>query len=119
MSWLRSPAWCAATEFEYADFDYSTPAGIEEQLAHQGSSRFGSFVRSITQSGYMRDDTQTVVERDGVEYVTYSKKSLPPLELEYSKANIQEDVRELDESSLENLPVGIDGSTYQWVDLEW
>ena len=107
-----------STEFDYADFDYSIPTGIEEQLAHQGSSRFGSFVRSITQSGYVRDHTQSVVERDGVEYVTYFKKSLPPLQLEYTRTTIQEDVRELDESSLENLPVGLDGSNYQWVDLD-
>lgn len=111
------PYLVRSTEIEYADFDYSVPSSIEEELAHQGSSRFGSFVRSITQSGFVRDDTQAVLERDGVEYVTYLRKSLPPLELEYSKAKIQEDVRELDEASLENLPVGLDGSTYQWVDL--
>jgi RHS repeat-associated protein len=112
------PYLVRSTEFEYADFDYSLATNIEEELAHQGSSRFGSFVRSITQSGFVRDDAQALVKRDGVEYATYLKKSLPPLELEYSKANIQEDVRELDESSLENLPVGLDGSTYQWVDLD-
>jgi RHS repeat-associated protein len=112
------PYLVSSTEFEYADFDYSLATRIEEQLAHQGSSRFGSFVRSITQSGFVRDDTQGVVVRDGVEYVVCLKKSLPPLEFEYSKANIQEDVRELDEDNLENLPAGIDGSTYQWVDLD-
>jgi RHS repeat-associated protein len=114
----QQPYLARSTEFEYADFDYSAPASIEMQLAHQGSSRFGSFVRSITQSGYLRDDTQPAVQRDGVEYVTYTKKSLPPLEFEYSKAKIQEDVHELDAGSLEGLPVGLDGSTYQWVDLD-
>jgi RHS repeat-associated protein len=112
------PYLVRSTEFEYADFDYSQPAEIETQLAHQGSSRFGSFIRSITQSGFARDHTQALIERDGVVYAPYSKKSLPPLELEYSKANIQEDIRELDEVSLENLPMGLDGSTYQWVDLD-
>lgn len=112
------PYLVRSTEFEYSDFDYSTGGEIEEQLAHQGSSRFGSFVRSITQAGYIRDDSKAMVERDGVQYVAYSKKSLPPVEFAYSKAIIQEDVRELDEDSLENVPVGIDGSTYQWVDLE-
>jgi RHS repeat-associated protein len=113
-----NPCLVRSTQLEYADFDYSTPAGIAEQLTHQGSSRFGSFVRSITQSGYTRDDSKAVVDRNGVQYVTYSKKSLPPLEFAYSQAIIQEDVRELDDRSLENLPVGIDGGTYQWVDLE-
>jgi len=100
------PYLVRSTEFEYSDLDYSTAGGIEEQLAHQGSSRFGSFIRSITQSGYTRDENQPVLERDGVEYATYSKKSLPPLEFSYTKAIIQEEVHELDEDSLENLPVG-------------
>lgn len=112
------PYLVRCSEFDYADFDYSLPAKIEEQLAHAGSTRFGSFVRSITQSGFVRDETQPVVERDGVEYLTYLKKSLPPLEFEYSRATIQDEVRELDEPSLENLPAGFDGSTYQWVDLD-
>ena len=42
--------------------------------------------------------------------LVYIKKSLPPLEFEYSKARIQDEVQELDESSRENLPVGIDVS---------
>ncbi len=111
------PYLVRSTEFDYFDFDYSSPSTIEDQLAHQGSTRFASFARSITQSGFVRDNRPLVV-RNGVEYATYLKKSLPPLEFEYSKAQIQQDVRELDESSLENLPVGLDGSSYQWVDLD-
>ena len=84
----------------------------------QGSTRFASFIRSVTQSGYVRDDSQPMLERDGVSYVIYRKKSLPPLEFEYSKATIQDDIRELDDESLENLPIGLDGTTYQWVDLD-
>src|SRR5581483_2686828 len=56
--------------------------------------------------------------RNGVSYVTYFKKSLPPLVFEYSKALIQENIRELDADSLENLPVGLDGTRYQWIDLD-
>jgi len=33
-------------------------------------------------------------------------------------AQIQEEVREVDAESLENLPLGLDGSLYQWVDLD-
>ena len=66
-----------------------------------------SFITSVTQSGYVRRD-------DG----TYLKKSLPPLEFEYTKATVQEEVREIDAESLENLPVGLDGSQYQWIDLD-
>ncbi|WP_367025573.1 SpvB/TcaC N-terminal domain-containing protein [Methylococcus sp. ANG] len=106
-----------STEFDYADLDYTQPVTIEDELAHQGSTRFASFIRRITQSGYVRDDTQPMVIGNGVSYATYLKKSLPPLEFEYSKAAIQDQVQEVDAASLENLPAGLDGSTYQWVDL--
>jgi RHS repeat-associated protein len=107
-----------ATEFDYADLDYTQPVTIEEELAHQGSTRFASFIRAVRQSGYVRDDTQPVIVRDGVEYATYLEKSLPPLEFEYSKAAIQDELLALDAGSLENLPAGLDGSTYEWVDLD-
>jgi len=107
-----------ATEFDYADLDYTQPVTIEDELAHQGSTRFASFMRAVIQSGYMLDDTKAPVVRGGVEYFTYLKKSLPPLEFEYGKAKIRDEVLELDVASLENLPAGVDGSTYQWVDLD-
>ncbi len=59
--------------------------------------------------------TQTGYKRDGD---SYRKKSLPPLEFTYSEANIDETVREVDPESLQNLPQGLDGTRYQWVDLD-
>ncbi|MGM1053978.1 MAG: SpvB/TcaC N-terminal domain-containing protein [Pseudomonadota bacterium] len=50
--------------------------------------------------------------------VGYTKKSLPPIELEYSEAVIGTDVLALDADSLRNLPVGVDGAAHQWVDLD-
>jgi RHS repeat-associated protein len=70
-------------------------------------SPIASFISSITQSGYRRLE-------DG----SYLKKSLPPVEFEYSKATINEEIKEIDSESLQNLPYGIDGMRYQWVDLE-
>lgn len=58
---------------------------------------------SVSQSGYVRRD-------DG----TYLKKSLPPLQFEYSQAVLQAEVREVNSESLENLPYGLDGARYQW-----
>ncbi|MFL5415520.1 MAG: SpvB/TcaC N-terminal domain-containing protein, partial [Myxococcales bacterium] len=65
-----------------------------------------SFIASVTQHGYKRNSGG------------YLKKSMPPVELEYSRAVIQEEIRELDAASLENLPNGLDGARYQWVDLD-
>jgi RHS repeat-associated protein len=70
-------------------------------------SPIASFITSATQSGYKL-----------VEESRYLKKSLPPLEFEYSKAVINEVVRTIDAQNLENIPVGLDGSTYKWVDLK-
>jgi RHS repeat-associated protein len=112
------PYLVRCTEFDYADFDYAQPTTIEAELAHPGSTRFASFIRSVTQSGFIRDGTRAMLERNGVKYLTYVKRSLPPLEFEYSKASIQDEIRELDASSLENLPIGLDGTAYQWVDLD-
>ncbi|MBN1561220.1 toxin [candidate division KSB1 bacterium] len=114
----NDPYLIRSTEFDYADIDYERPVTIETELAHKGSTQFASFIVAATQAGFVRDDSQAVVENNGVRYFTYYKKSMPPLEFEYSKATVHEDVREIDSESLENLPYGLDGSTYQWVDLD-
>jgi RHS repeat-associated protein len=106
------------TAFDYADLGYTQPVTVENELAHQGSTRFASFIRSVSESGYALDVTKAPVVRGGVAYSTYLEKSLPPLEFEYSKATIRDEVLGLDAASLENLPAGIDGSAYQWVDLD-
>lgn len=112
------PCLVRSTAFEYADLDYSHLFPVESELAHPGSTRFASFLRAVTQSGYVRDDAPPVLGQDGAPAVTYLKKSLPPLKFDYSRAVIQEDVREMDAGSLENLPVGLDGAAYRWVDLD-
>ena len=66
-----------------------------------------SFITGVTQSGYAR-------QPDG----TYLKRSLPPLEFEYSQAVVQSEVQEVDPESLANLPANVDGTQYQWLDLD-
>lgn len=64
-------------------------------------------VASVTHTGYRR------VSGDG-----YRQTSLPPLELRYSPDVIGTEVHELSPEVLANLPAGMDGTTYQWVDLD-
>ena len=47
----------------------------------------------------------------------YQSKSLPPIEFEYTQPIIDTTIREIDAASLENLPYGLDGGHYQWLDL--
>jgi RHS repeat-associated protein len=112
------PYLVRSTEFEYADFDYTHPTTIEAELAHPGSTRFASFIRSVSQSGYVRDDSRPVLERNDARYVTYLKKSLPPVEFTYTQAIIQEDVEDIESESIDNLPIGLDGTNYRWADLD-
>ncbi|BCL79065.1 SpvB and TcdB_toxin_midC domain-containing protein [Ktedonobacteria bacterium brp13] len=86
------------------DFTYHNTHNHTEE-ARKGNP-VASFIASITQSGYKR-------QGDG-----YLKRSLPPLEFEYSQAVIHEEIREVDDASLENLPFGLDNKAYQWVDLD-
>jgi len=64
-------------------------------------------VASVTHTGYRR--------RLGGDY---HAESLPPLELRYSQAVIGQEPHDVDPGALRNLPIGIDGTAYQWVDLD-
>jgi RHS repeat-associated protein len=65
-----------------------------------------TLLTSITESGYRRQGAG------------YLKKSFPPVELDYSRPQIQQDVQTLDDESQANLPEGIGGARTHWVDLD-
>ncbi|WP_395110158.1 SpvB/TcaC N-terminal domain-containing protein [Actinomadura sp. SCN-SB] len=73
-----------------------------------GVSPTGSFIASVRQTGYRR-------RPNGVH--GYVAKSLPPLEFTYSEPVLDRHVRTLDAESARNLPYGVDGASYQWLDL--
>jgi RHS repeat-associated protein len=91
--------------------------GVEHYLVR--STEFGydrdsiaSFITSVTQSGYVAwPDAANPTD-------LFLRRSLPPVEFEYSKAVLSSDLREVDPKSLENVPGGVDGKHYQWVDLD-
>ena len=68
-----------------------------------------TYLRSATQSGYRW--------RSGD---TFFKRSLPTLDFEYSSADPRTglEVRHIDTDDLANLPTGIEGLNYQFVDLD-
>jgi RHS repeat-associated protein len=86
----------------------STDLGYsDERQANDLSSPVFCSLISVTQSGYKRNSLGS-----------YLKKSLPPVEFEYTLPTISAEVHELDAASRENLPHGVDGGNYQWVDLD-
>lgn len=64
----------------------------------------------VTQTGYVR------YQKDGE--LRYRQRSLPPIEYEYSKAKISDHLSDFDPDSLKNLPQGVDGDRYRWIDLD-
>jgi RHS repeat-associated protein len=83
------------------DFKYS----YEQDPADERNPIYSRLL-AATQTGYKRNNAG------------YIQKSLPPVEFTYSEPKIDETVREVDPRSLENLPEGLDGSRYQWIDLD-
>jgi len=83
------------------DFLHST------QTAADPTKPFYSTLLSVQQTAYRHDGS------DG-----YVSKALPPLQFEYTEATINETVHELDQESTANLPSGLDGAGYRWVDLD-
>ncbi len=73
----------------------------------------GSFIGRVIQSGHKR-------QPDGC----YLKRSLPALDLAYTPSPLEDphdkgdSFRDVDPMSVANLPEGIDGSSYRWVDLD-
>jgi len=82
------------------DFTYS----LEQDPASARNPVY-TFLRAVTQTGYRRDNGG------------YEKRSLPPVEFEYTQPLVQDTVQDVDAASLENLPIGVDGAAYQWTDL--
>jgi RHS repeat-associated protein len=82
------------------DFTYS-----DEQNPSDARNPVYTFLQAVTQTGYRRTN-------DG-----YDKRNLPPVEFEYTRPVVQDTVEEIDSASLDNLPIGVDGSAYQWTDL--
>lgn len=55
--------------------------------------------------------------------ISYTRQALPPITFEYSLFPSDDEltqlaVQDIHSSSLENLPIGVDGVSYQWVDLD-
>ena len=97
----------------FHDFDSlgATPCLVRATEFRYDVGPMGSFLKDVTQSGYVR-------QRDGNNGFAdkYLHKSLPPLEFDYSLARFDTTVREVED--INNLPAGVDGSIYQWVDLD-
>jgi RHS repeat-associated protein len=67
----------------------------------------GSVLASVTHAGFRRLP-------DG----SYVRGEVPPVEFDYSAVAVDDQVRELAPEAARNLPAGVDGDRYRWVDLD-
>jgi RHS repeat-associated protein len=75
-----------------------------------------TLLTAATRSGYVRRPDSTLDNR-------YLRKSMPPVELEYNEPPTAADIGgrpilDVDMGTAENLPDGLDGGLYGWVDLD-
>ncbi len=82
------------------DFTYSS-----KQETENARNPVYTFLRAATQTGYQREGNE------------YRRRSLPPVEFEYTLPVVQDAVEEVGGESLANLPSGVDGLDYLWTDL--
>ncbi|TET88622.1 MAG: toxin, partial [Desulfobacteraceae bacterium] len=95
-----------------------TPCLVRSTEFDYDQNKVSTFLTTANQSGYVRqhDSNDNFINQ-------YLKKSLPSLDFTYSKVPTEQElaalpVEEIDQESIENLPIGLDGGQYQWVDLD-
>ncbi len=84
-----------STDFRYSD--EADPTDVRNPVY--------TFLREASQTGYRRGLSG------------YDHRSLPPVAFEYTQPAVQDTVDLVDPESLQNLPIGVDGSSYRWTDL--
>jgi RHS repeat-associated protein len=86
------------------DFDYALPDSL-----NSFSQPSYTVLQSATRRHYQRTP-----DSDGL----YEAAQFPPVSFTYSEAVVDPTVRTIDPAQLENLPVGVQGPGYQWIDLD-
>jgi hypothetical protein len=75
-------------------------------FAYRQDSPVASFLASVSLTSYRRAATG------------YLRKSLPPIDFGYSQAVVGQQVHDVEEESVDNLPDGAAGAAHQWLDVD-
>jgi len=90
----------------YSGVVRSTEFVYDDELEPKPDTRpIYSFLKQVIQAGWKTAGGVT------------TRRSLPPVVFAYTQPIVQDTVEEVDATSLENLPIGLDGSSYRWIDL--
>lgn len=98
----------------------ATPYLVRSTDFQYSKNLVASYLVSVTQSGYIRnseDGSYSLADPKTGEVL--SPKSLPQIEFTYTQVEgVDLTVHVVDATSLANIPRGVDGSRYQWLDLD-
>jgi RHS repeat-associated protein len=78
-----------------------------------------SYLVSVQSFGYIRnqaDQSYSITDPQTGEIL--SPKAMPPVAMTYTEATVDQTVQYAYPAALENLPYGVDGGHFQWVDLD-
>ena len=92
------------------DFDYE----LADTTANPSKPGY-SMLRSASQWSFQSKPDQST-EPGSVRL--YESRQLPPVVFTYSQPVVNQVVKSIDPTELENLPVGIQGPGYRWIDLD-
>lgn len=87
------------TEFTYT----------QTQIPENPDSFGYTVLQSVCHRSYLRKPNSTT---------EYESRQLPPVQFGYTRATINRTLQTIAPDQLENLPVGTQGSGYQWIDLD-
>jgi RHS repeat-associated protein len=74
-----------------------------------------SMLQSVTQWSFQSKPNQSEVDGSTKQY---ESRQLPPVKFTYSRPMVNQAVKFIDATDLENLPVGTQGPGYRWIDLD-
>ncbi|MBC7602031.1 MAG: toxin [Ramlibacter sp.] len=86
----------------------ATPCLVRSTDFTHDADPVATLLRAVRQTAYRRDPAD----------LSYTSRSLPPVEFTYSEARVDDTVQVVAGDALENLPYGVDGGKYQWLDLD-
>jgi len=96
-----------------------TPCLVRSTNLTYDERPLASYLVSAQLFGYIRKPSdQSYSLTDPKTNEVLSPKRMPSVDMIYTEAIVDQTVRDADPTALENLPYGVDGGHFQWVDLD-
>jgi RHS repeat-associated protein len=97
----------------------ATPCLVRSTNLTYDENPVASFLISVQLFGYCRNESDMSYSiRDPQTGEALSPKPMPSIDMTYTAATVDQTLRDVDAGALENLPYGVEGRLYRWLDLD-